>query len=339
MKKHKSFALYGLIFITFAIVMYIIGVLIASPLRLFAPHSEFLRHLNIQLVWYSGMPLMIGLVLFAWDFLFVVPDVRKRKTFRYDPPENPALTVVLTAYNDEISIGPSVKDFLSHPRVRRVIVISNNSQDKTMEKAIEAGALAYNEDMQGYGACVVRALKESLNHQDTSLTLLCEGDMTFRAYDIDKFLSYIPHADIGCGTRICDKLQQSKTQVTTFIHYGNFFVAKLLELKHIGKCTLSDVGTTYKLCRNDVLERLLPYLSPYVNLEFNPYFIDKALGMDLNLVECPITFHQRWGESKGGNVNNKIAFRLGMRIISGIFFRWHEHKMVSSAAPILACLP
>jgi hypothetical protein len=39
--------------------------------------------------------------------------------------------------------GAAVKDFCQHPLVERVIVISNNSSDQTIERAQEAGALSH----------------------------------------------------------------------------------------------------------------------------------------------------------------------------------------------------
>jgi hypothetical protein len=36
------------------------------------------------------------------------------------------------------------------------------------------------------------------------------------------------------------------TQLSTFMFYGNLFVGKLLEAKHLGRATLTDVGMTYK---------------------------------------------------------------------------------------------
>ena len=230
---------------------------------------------------------------------------------------------MLTAYNDELSIGAAVKDFLSHPLTARVIVISNNSKDNTLGVAEAAGATAYNETLQGYGACVHRALTEGAKFDDTELVVLCEGDMTFRAYDIDKLLAYVPHADIVVGTRTVEQLRAKDTQLSTFMFYGNLFVGKLLEIKHLGKATLTDVGTTYKLCRTAALRTLLPQLDPRVNLEFNPYFLDNALQDDLRIVEVPITFHKRIGESKGGNIDNFVALKLGLKMIRGIVFGWN----------------
>jgi glycosyltransferase involved in cell wall biosynthesis len=230
--------------------------------------------------------------------------------------------VVLTAYNDEASIAAAVADFRAHAKVRRVIVVDNNSSDDTRDVARRAGAEVITEMHPGYGSCVFRALSEGARAPDTELTLLCEGDRTFRADDIDKFLAYIPHADIVNGTRISEQLRAYHTQLTTFMYYGNFFAGKLLECKHLGRGTFTDVGTTYKLCRNVALDRVLPLVDSGINLEFNAHFLDVAVSAGMLVVECPITFHERVGPSKGGNVSNWRALAVGARMIRGIVLGW-----------------
>jgi glycosyltransferase involved in cell wall biosynthesis len=71
------------------------------------------------------------------------------------------VTVALTAYNDEDSIAAAVEDFLQHPLVERVIVVSNNSNDRTFKRAEEAGAITFNEPAPGYGRCMYRCLSEA----------------------------------------------------------------------------------------------------------------------------------------------------------------------------------
>lgn len=270
----------------------------------------------------SGAVVWSGIALACFDLFVLLPRKRHPNRVMMEPPANTSITVVLTAYNDEASVGLSVTDFLSHPSVRRVIVIDNNSADGTSHVAANYGAMVYRELQPGYGRCVYRALTEGAACKDTDLTLLCEGDMTFRAYDIDKFTAYIAHADIVNGTRIVEQLRSRDTQLTTFMYYGNFFVGKLLEARHIGKGTFTDVGTTYKLCRNTALITLMPHLNPAINLEFNAHFLDTALSVGLRLLECPITFHNRVGISKGGNTNNGRAFAVGIGMIKGIVFGW-----------------
>jgi glycosyltransferase involved in cell wall biosynthesis len=272
----------------------------------------------------GGGAIAAGTVCILVDLFVLLPSKRQDRLVAFDCLPNRLLTVTLTAYNDELSIGESVKDFRMHPSVKRVIVIDNNSKDRTSQVASEAGAIVFVEKQPGYGKCVFRALQEGLAQSDTDLTLLCEGDMTFRAFDIDKFMAYIPHAQIVNGTRIVEQLREKETQLSTFMYYGNFAVGKLLEAKYVGQGTFTDVGTTYKLCRNSALRRLLPKLNPNVNLEFNAHFLDTALRHRISLVECPITFHKRIGESKGGNTDNIKALRVGLRMIKGILFSWNN---------------
>jgi glycosyltransferase involved in cell wall biosynthesis len=296
--------------------------LISAPfVHLVTGHSAIYGFLG-SVVWWSGAPVMAGALLAAIDLFILLPRKRVENDVRFGAPANSFVTVVLTAFNDELSIGQAVDDFLRHPRVRKVIVVDNNSQDATREVAERSGAGLVCEERPGYGRCVYRALAEGLATHDTELTLLCEGDMTFRAYDIDKFLAYVPHADIVNGTRIVEQLRSRDTQLTTFMYYGNFFVGKLLEAKHIGRGTFTDVGTTYKLCRNESLARLLPLLDPRINLEFNAHFLDTALTHGFLVVECPITFHSRVGQSKGGNVSNIRALKVGARMILGLAVSW-----------------
>jgi len=263
-----------------------------------------------------------GLVLALIDLYVLLPAKRRDGKVMNEPPLNRRLTVVLTAYNDEASIGLAVEDFRRHPLVERVIVVDNNSRDRTKNVAEKCGAEVVVEEKPGYGHCVFRALSEGVQRDDCELTLLCEGDMTFRANDIDKFMAYISHAEMVNGTRIVEQLRARKTQLTTFMFYGNFFVGKLLEAKHIGRGTFTDVGTTYKLCRNSSLRALLPLLDPSINLEFNAHFLDTALRHRFLLVECPVTFHGRVGQSKGGNTGNWRALTVGLKMIYGICVTW-----------------
>ena len=313
--------MYGLLLNAVGFTLYLFSVLLRFMTFFFDPHN-YLLSLIERTIWYSGAPIAAGLILILFDLFVLLPRKRTRVDVQWNPLADRDLTVVLTAYNDEVSIAMAVEDFRRHPKVKRVIVVDNNSKDRTSAVARECGAIVVQEKRPGYGHCVFRALTEGAKYADTELTLLCEGDMTFRAYDIDKLLSFAPHADIVNGTRIVEQLRAPRTQVTTFIYYGNFLTAKLLEAKHVGAGTLTDVGTTYKLCRNDAIQRLLPLLIREINLEFNAHFLDRALACGFSVVECPVTFHARVGVSKGGNASNWRAFTVGLRMIFGILFSW-----------------
>jgi len=281
--------------------------------------------INSYIVLYSGIGAQLGIILIILDIYLLLPKIKKESKIRLDKMNDDLCTVALMAYNEEESIFTSVKDFINHEKVKRVIVINNNSSDNTKIEAQRAGAIVIDEENQGYGYCFVRALLEASSFEDTNISVLCEGDMSFRSYDIDKMYTYIQHADIVNGTRTVDKLQDGSSQLTSFINYGNIYAGKLLEMKYFGSCNLTDVGTTFKMCRNDALDGIINSLNPKnINHEMNPYFMDNALSKGYDIIECPVSFHKRIGYSKGGNVSSYAAFKLGLRMIWGISMGWWD---------------
>ena len=330
MAERLSLFYWGILLQCLAAAMYFVGILVSMVRLAFFFHNQQLREWNSAILWYSGLPATLAVLLIAADLFLLLP--RKRRTPRRLEVETDltsSATIVLTAYNDEPSIRQAVADFKAHPRVQRVIVVENNSKDGTAAAARESGAIVVTEMAPGYGRCVYRCLQEALSYDDTDYIVLCEGDCTFRAQDIHKLFTFAAHADVVNGTRIVEQLRGESTQLTTFMYYGNFFVGKLLEVKHLGQGTFTDVGTTYKMIRRNVLPELLGCLDPSVNLEFNAHFMDTVLRRRMGMVECPVTFHPRVGVSKGGNTNDLRALSVGLRMIVGLTFGWRAAKFLA----------
>jgi LPXTG-motif cell wall-anchored protein len=99
--KRERLALYGLIFAIIGIASYLFGVLMAIPRRMFF-NGDFALRLNEALVWYSGIPVLLGLTLILLDLFVLFPKKRKNEYILYEPLTNKMVTVVLTAYNDDI---------------------------------------------------------------------------------------------------------------------------------------------------------------------------------------------------------------------------------------------
>ncbi len=326
-KNYFPAGLLGLIICILSGVVFLFAAAVAATQRVFGADQSIAR----TVVWYVGAPLLVGIFLVVFDAIVLAPKRRGNRNVVNEKNDYRKVTVVLTAYNDQESIAKSVQDFLSNDRVMRVIVVDNNSADKTSENARDAGAIVVLETRPGYGNCVYRALHEGSLYADTNAVALCEGDMTFRASDLDKLLSYLPHGDVVNGTRIVEQLRNQGTQLTSFMYFGNFFTAKLLEYKYLGRGTISDVGTTYKVCKSEFLRKNLTNYDRNVNLEFNAHFLDVTMRNNHRLIEAPITFHPRIGESKGGNISNTRALIVGLRMMLGIVFGW---KLLSTDVTI-----
>jgi hypothetical protein len=147
---------FGMLCMVAGLSLYFIGILF-SVFRLMLNLNEPFQTWNQAIVWYSGVPSTLGVVLAAADLAFLFPRKRKRsRSQTLEPVADRHVVVALTAYNDEESIGPAVADFSNHPMVKRVIVVDNNSRDKTADFARAAGAVVVREMKPGYGNCVYR---------------------------------------------------------------------------------------------------------------------------------------------------------------------------------------
>ena len=234
-------------------------------------------------------------------------------------PFDQEISVALTAYDDDESIADAVQDFMHESQVAEVIVVDNNSSDSTADSARKAGARVVGEEKQGYGYACIRGFKEALEGEETNVVVLAEGDGTFRGHDIQKMLPYLDHVDLVIGTRTTQELVSKDCQMDWFLVWGNFFLAKLIELKYWNirfrsTVRLTDVGCTMRAIRKDALERILPQLR-IGGMHFSPHMIMVALSNKLRVIEVPITFWERVGKSKGAGGNRLRAIGIGLQML------------------------
>src|SRR6516165_10286226 len=104
---HIPLLMYGMLSVCFGLVMYLVGVLLVVP-RYLLGLNALLLPINEWIVWYSGVPIMAGFGLALGDLGFLFALKRRHNRVRVDEIGEPRLTVALTAYNAEESIGPPV---------------------------------------------------------------------------------------------------------------------------------------------------------------------------------------------------------------------------------------
>jgi hypothetical protein len=234
----------------------------------------------------------------------------------YRPLDGARVHVGLTAWNDEESIGPAVCEFRECRCVDRVIVVDNKSSDGTARVAAEAGAdEVVVETTPGYGSCCMRALAEA--SRDADVIVLCEGDMTFSAHDVKKLLAYLENCDLVLGTRATQELRDRHTQMDWLLNPGNQVVAKLVQTRFWGT-RLTDMGCTFRAIRADAYRRLQGRLRVRGN-HFSPHMFIEALKMDMRVIEIPVFFRARMGESKGVGSNKVKATKVALKMIGLIY--------------------
>lgn len=219
--------------------------------------------------------------------------------------------IVMPAYNEAESIFKTVKEFLAIPEVDAVLVVNNNSKDNTAALARDAGAVVVEERRQGYGYACMRALRESKGYY----TVLVESDNSFLARDIYKFFAFCEDFDMVKGGRSNYHLIDEQADWTPFLKYGNWFLAKLIQVLYHGP-TMREAGGTYRLINRKCLDSILPHLSR-TDSAFLPDMVTIALRLGCRLIEIPVHYRKREGVSKITG-NRWKAFTLGLAMLSVI---------------------
>ena len=156
------------------------------------------------------------------------------------------VSVVLMTYAERDSIREVIEGFLATGLVDEVLVIDNNAQAGTEEEVRKTSARMVKEPRQGYGYATRRGLVEATG----DLIVLAEPDGTFVPEDILKLLVYSTECDAVFGTRTTWELVWEGANMDWFLRWGNWAVAKLIEVL-FNTSHLSDVGCTYRLLRRD----------------------------------------------------------------------------------------
>jgi glycosyltransferase involved in cell wall biosynthesis len=231
------------------------------------------------------------------------------------------VSVVFPAYNEELSIRAAVEDFFLAGIVDEVLVINNNSRDRTAEEAQKTSARVLLETKQGYGNALRRGLRESTG----DILILAEPDGTFIGKDILKLLAYADDFEMVCGTRTTRELIWEEANMGWFLRTGNWFVAKLIQFLYDGP-SLSDCGCTLRLIHRSALERIQPQLT-VGGSHFLPEMVVLALKHKISIIEVPVNYRGRIGESKiTGNI--KGVLRTGFRMIGLILSYWFRPHAV-----------
>lgn len=138
------------------------------------------------------------------------------------------LTILIPCYNEEDSIEECVKtslDVLRKNKIKgEVLVIDNNSTDKSNSLAKRAGARVVVEKNRGYGAALRRGNKEALG----KYIVMADADMSYDFNYAPTFLEYLKQDyDMVIGNRFNKNMERN---AMSFSH------------KYIGNPLLSFIG-------------------------------------------------------------------------------------------------
>jgi glycosyltransferase involved in cell wall biosynthesis len=201
------------------------------------------------------------------------------------------VSVVLMTYAERESIRDVIERFYKTGFVDEVLVIDNNAEPGTVQEVRRTPARLVHEARQGYGHACRRGLAEA----DGDLIVLTEPDGTFLPEDIIKLLAYSNECDVVLGTRTTRELIWSGANMPLFLRWGNWAVAKLVEVA-FNTSHLSDVGCTYRLLRRDLARDVASRMTVGGSHGGAEIMLLTILS-GARFVEVPVNYLPRVGES------------------------------------------
>lgn len=222
--------------------------------------------------------------------------------------KNKKVSVVFPTYNEKNSIYDAIQDFFACGYVDEIVVVNNNAAKGTEEEVNKTKARQVFEKKQGYGWAIRRGLKEATGE----LIIISEPDGTFIGNDVVKLLAYSDDFDIVLGSRTQKELIWKGANMGFFIHWGNYFIAKMIEIL-FNTTNLTDTGCTMRLLKRNALEKISPSFKTggsYFDLEITML----AIMNKIRFLEIPLNYKKRIGMSSVTGFKFK-AFKLGIQMI------------------------
>src|SRR5713226_9398276 len=199
-----------------------------------------------------------------------------------------------------------------------VIVADNGSEDDSARLAEQAGARVVVEQRRGYGSAYLAGFAAARG----KYIVMADADLTYDFGDIPRFVEKL---DGGAELVMGDRMDNIHPGAMPWLHryVGNPVLTGLLNL--FFRTGVSDAHCGMRALRRDVL----PVLDlRTTGMEFASEMVIRAAKEGLVIVELPIEYHLRGGESK------LSSFRDGWRHLRFLLVHSPNHLFIVPGAAL-----
>lgn len=220
------------------------------------------------------------------------------------------VAILIPCYNEEQGIAKVLdnipyRTLAKHGFEHQVIVIDNNSSDRTSDIAASKGAHVIFELAKGKGNAIRKAF--DCIDSDTAYVVMLDGDNTYDAREMLRLIEPISNnfCDVVIGSRLGGKV--TKNAFKTQNRLANWLYTFLV--RRFYGANITDVLSGYFAWRGDVIVEMRNHLnSDGFSIEME--MISKLVKLGYSMYSVPITYNVREGESKLESVKD------GLKIIS-----------------------
>ena len=230
------------------------------------------------------------------------------------------ISIILPAYNEELTIKDVITSFKKHLPQAYIYIIDNNSSDNTTKiakatlKKLKAKGDVFFVKEQGKA----NAIRFAFSHIDSDIYVMSDADMTYPASEIKKLIQPVidNQADMAVGDRLSKGIY-TKENKRKFHNLGNNLVKKMINV--IFKAKLKDIMTGYRVF-NKKFVKTYPILVEGFELETD--LTIHALDKRLRIVEVPIEYIDR-PEGSESKLNTYVD---GFKVVTRIFKLFKNYK-------------
>ena len=223
------------------------------------------------------------------------------------------IAVLIPCYNEEKTIAKVVADAKAALPEAVIYVYDNNSTDRTVELAREAGAVIRHEYMQGKGNVIRRMFREV----EARCYIMVDGDdtypMEFAPEMVDKVLHH--NADMVVGDRLSSTYFSENKR--PFHNMGNSLVRA--SINRLFQCDIKDIMTGFRAFSYGFV-KTFPILSKgfEIETEMTIHAVYNQLQIDNVIVD--------YRDRPEGSVSKLNTYADGFRVLGTIFRMYRDYK-------------
>jgi glycosyltransferase involved in cell wall biosynthesis len=220
------------------------------------------------------------------------------------------ISIIIPCYNEEKGVG-LVIDAIPVALLKKrgykinILVIDNNSQDKTAEIAESKGVRVIKEYAQGKGNALITGFKAVCDVSD--FIVIIDGDDTYKPKEIFRLIEPLESefCDVIAGSRIGGKTVRGSLEFShRFVNWVfAFFVREFYQ------ANITDVLTGFIAIKSHVVRMLIPNLQS-TNFTIEMEMITKMKKLGFSIYSVPITYDRRMGNSKLNSFSDGFSIVL-----------------------------
>lgn len=225
---------------------------------------------------------------------------------------HPRIAILIPCYNEELTIANVVRNFRAELPEAEVYVFDNNSTDRTVEEARDAGAHIGHEHRQGKGFVV----QSMFCRVEADVYVMVDGDATYPPHEVQNLIQPIlqGNADMVVGSRLTEA---SDSELRPLNKVGNSFFLKFINF--IFKVRLTDVLSGYRAFSREFVKNIPAFGGGF---ETEVELTIKALTRGYRISEVPVRLTAR----PAGSFSKIRLVSDGFVILSTILTLFRDYK-------------